>query len=1125
MARGIRRGPGKRFFSNGSSRAVGGSYQSNPYWEVDVRPLLRQLSLCAVALAIASFPASAQEPTTLTGSVLSPAGVPVEAATIFIESLNLGVLSNAQGRFLLIVPASRRVGDARVEVRASQIGRASQAQTVTLQPGTQVLDFVLADDPLLLEAIVVTGVGLDIERQKLGVTINSVTSNEINLSNETNLVAALAGKAPNVQVTSSSGDPGAGSYIRIRGANSLIGSNQPLFVVDGVPIDNSTNGIESSTAGTALTNRAADINPNDIESIEILKGAAASAIYGSRAANGVVMVTTKRGRPGTNTIQYRSSYSWNKVTETVPLQTAFGQGTVNPANPTVNLSPNSSATWGPALAAGTPVFDHADELYKTGLVNDQFLTWSGGNESTDYYLSLGRLAQEGTIVGPQQYTRTTVRLRAGHSFRDDLRVTGNIAYTDGQGDFIQQGSNISGIQLGGLRTPPEFNNLPYLDAGNGFHRSYRLKTPTSATGTRGYDNPFWIANEITNTAQVSRTFGNVGAQYTPADWLVVNYTLGVDYSADERRTVFPKSSSDFPNGRLIRADLVNLQLDHNLVATARRTFNENIEGSLSLGQSLNHAEYRRYQVNGQTLILGTDQLDFAVDRVPDEYTETVRTDGYFAQATLDLYEQLYFTGALRYDGSNTFGQGDKRFAYPKFSAAWDFSRYVESTPLSFAKARFAFGIAGKRPPVFSNVSSFDTGTITDGWLAPNGLETIYAGFDGVVSEATLGNEDITPERTREWEAGFDVAVLDNRLSLGFTYYNALTTDAILAVSTAPSTGFFSAFKNAGEFSNSGIELSATANIIETNMLGWDFNAQWARNTSCTRGLAGSEEFSLTGFSGATNSVVAPRTDRADAYTSCEFTKDGVTNYGYQMGVMYMDDFIRFGNGSLSDEAYDIDNDATITGWNNGDVYLGDDGYPQYDPQSRVVGDANPDWTASFRNNIRVGDNLRISALLDVKAGGQTWNGTKGALYFFGTHADTEAYHGAGATRTFGEDYYTQYTYAGPGLNRAVPIDVSWFRNNIGSTFTGPSSQVIEESGFVKLRDVSVAYTLRNQDWLSRIGLSTMDMQVVGRNLMTWTDYTGIDPESNLNGQSLGRGIDYFNNPQTRSWAVNFTLTR
>jgi hypothetical protein len=190
----------------------------------------------------------------------------------------------------------------------------------------------------------------------------------------------------------------------------------------------------------------------------------------------------------------------------------------------------------------------------------------------------------------------------------------------------------------------------------------------------------------------------------------------------------------------------------------------------------------------------------------------------------------------------------------------------------------------------------------------------------------------------------------------------------------------------------------------------------------------------------------------------------------------------------------------------------------------VVGDSNPEWTASFRNNFRLGSNLSISALIDVRKGGQTWNGTKGALYFFGTHKDTEEYHGAGQTRTFGSDFISNQEFNGPGLGMAVPIDLDWFTGE-GNSFTGTAAQSLETSGFVKLRDVSIAYSLRNQEWLNRVGFSSLDVQLVGRNLQTWTDYTGIDPESNLDGQTLGRGIDYFNNPQTRSWAVNFTLTR
>src|SRR5690606_21654839 len=239
--------------------------------------------------------------------------------------------------------------------------------------------------------------------------------------------------------------------------------------------DNSSNYTESTVAGTVVTNRAMDLNPNDIASIEILKGAAAAAIYGSRAANGVVLVTTKRGQPGTNRVELRSSFSWNEVNRTVPLQLGFGQGLagVPGLNEAFGVAPGTipesgdvclqvygvpqeqcPTAWGAAIPEGTPAFDHADEIYRRGLRSDHFLTWSGGNESTDYYLSLGRMDNRGVIRGNQSYDRTTVRLRAGHNFRDDLRISGNFAFSDSEGDFIQLGSNISGIQLAALHTPP-----------------------------------------------------------------------------------------------------------------------------------------------------------------------------------------------------------------------------------------------------------------------------------------------------------------------------------------------------------------------------------------------------------------------------------------------------------------------------------------------------------------------------------------------------------------------------------------------------------------------------------------------------------------------------------------------
>ena len=1099
--------------------------------------------LALVAWATVPSWVAAQDPTTLTGLVTDDAGQPLESASVFIGAMNLASLTNERGRYLLIVPAARMRAGQQVQITATMIGRASQTRTLTLQPGSSNVDFSLATDPLNLEEIVVTGVGLSAQRQRLGVTINSVRRGEITMSQEPNMISALAGKAPNVEVTSSSGDPGAGSYIRIRGANSLQGSNQPLFVVDGQPIDNSSTAIESSTAGTAVTNRVMDLNPNDIESVEILKGAAASAVYGSKAANGVVLITTKSGRPGVNEIQWRSSVSFDRVNQTVPLQTRFGQGLAGFPGLSVQLgeAPGSftetgeicveiyglprnrcPVAWGVEIASGVPVFDHANEIYKDAVRSDQYLSWRGGSETTDYYLSIGRLDQDGVIKGNQKYDRTTVRLKGSHAFRSDLRIGGNFAYTNGKGDFVSQGSNISGIQLGALRTPPDFNNLPYLcpaegktETGNcspGLHRSYRRPNPTTLAEGRGYDNPFWVANMITNTANVARTFGNVNAQYKPFAWLDVGYTLGVDYSADERRTVLPKSSANFPAGRIVRADLTNFEINHNLVGTARRTFTDWASGQLSLGQSLSHQEYRRYQVNATNLILGTDQLDFTVTNTPNEFTETVRTDGYFGEAGVDLWNQIYLTAGVRYDGSSTFGGVDQRFAYPKASAAWDFSRYVDQTPVSFAKVRLAFGVAGKQPPVYSNVNAFETGTLTDGWLSPNGLYTIYRGNEGVVSQGTLGNSGIKPERTREIEGGIDLAFFANRLALGATYYKSNTTDAILAVDVAPSSGFFNKFANAAEFENEGFELTAQLNVLQMKNVRWDVNAQWATNESCVLDLAGTEQIALTGFSGTQNSVVAPERDANGAITTC-----------YPFGVFFTTDFIRFGRGITVDGA---NIDTKFPGWAPGALYIAADGFPRQDAQNRVAGDANPDWTGSVRNTISLGRNLSITGLLDFKHGGDVWNGTKGALYYFGTHADTEPYHGAGKKEIFGKTYFPDQATAGPGAGKEVTLNwATWFWNGIGSSFTGPSSQGIEDGGFVKLRDISVSYSVRDQGWLDRLGFTGIDVSVTGRNLKTWTDYSGIDPESNLDGQTLGRGIDYFNNPQTRSYVVNFTLTR
>jgi TonB-linked SusC/RagA family outer membrane protein len=1085
--------------------------------------MLRGLLATLVAAALAPAALRAQAPAVVSGRVTSAAGQPEYAVSISIDALSVGTNTVADGTYRLVIPASRVRAGQQVGITARRVGLFTSTHRITLHPGAQVTqNFDLKNDAFELDRIVATGQGTNTTRVRSTATVNTVAARSIVESRETNLIAALAAKAPNVLSASTSGDPGAGAYVQIRGAASVVGGTQPLIVVDGTPIENGSYRIEDydndnpgagGVTGTAVANRAADVNPADVADVQILKGGAATSLYGSRGANGVVLITTGSGRPGTSRASFTTSYGIDQVTRLVPLQTRYGQG-VNraPFGGLANEVDPDIVSYGAPIAPGTPVFDHAGEVYRRGMRREGTLALSGGSGRTTYYLSLGRLDHEGVIVGPQAYRRTTLRLKATHGFAEHLTLGGNVAYTRSAGDYVQQGSNISGIQLGALRTPPEFDNRPYLDPTTGLHRSFRCAAaPCVATleEGRGYDNPFWVALEMPNTAEVDRVFGNLSLDYAPAPWVRVSYLLGGDYSLDERRSIFPKSSSDFPQGRMIRADLGTTMVESRLLATLERTFSPRATGTLTLGQSLNQTEFSRYQVNGNNLIYGAGQLDFAVDKITDEFRSTTRTEGYFANGEATLWDAVTVTGNLLYEGSSTFGGGGKRFLYPGVGASWQAGklRLFDDVPwLDNLKLRANYGVSGRQPPVFASRGGYARGAFFDSWLNL-GLESVYQGQDGVFTSPVLANPEIRPERKEEWEAGFDLAMLGGRLGLGFTYYQRATRDMVLEVPLPPSSGFRSQYRNAARVDNGGVELWLDLNPVERGNVSWTVSAQYARNRSCVRDLSGSEEVTLNGLAGSTVSLVAVEANDGECAP---------------FGVFYGSDWVRFGRGLSNAQGERIDDvyDAP-----DGAVYIGPDGFPVEDPRSRILGDPNPDWTGSLRSSLVLFNSLRLSGLLDVSHGGEMWNGTRGALMFHGTHRESLPFQGAGTRGSFGDEFHPEWEVGGPGAGRDTTLNwANWTVGGPGSGFTGPASTFIEDAGFVKLRDVSVSYTLE-REWLERrFGLSSATLSLSGRNLKTWTRYTGIDPESNLTGQSVGRGIDYFNNPQTRSWVVSVNLS-
>ena len=1069
----------------------------------------------------------AQQAVTITGRVSNDAGAPLPLASVYIEALGLGTQTGDDGRYQLTIPAARVTGQ-QVSLGVRAIGFRNTSSLITLTGGSLSKDFTLTANPLRLGEVVVTGSGTTTTVEKLGNTINSVKSEDVQKSNEPNLVNALAAKAPGVEVTSQAGDPGAGSSIIIRGLKTIQGDGQPLFVIDGQPIDNSTLKTgDFADAGTAYTNRAADINPNDIESIEILKGAAASAIYGARAAQGVVLITTKSGRAGQTRYSFRSSTTWDDVNKAIPLQRAYGRGQEGSAAlaecAEAGCYPTSSS-WGPKLAAGTPTYDHWSEAFATGRAYDNVLSISGGDDRRTFFASVGNTYQNGTIVGDNdKYNRTTARLKATQFFGSKLRVGGNISYMDVRARYIQKGNNLNGILLGLARTPPDFDNFPYVV--DGLHRSYRYPNPANSTDDRVYDNPFWVINRDQNTSDVNRAIGNFDINWDALPWLNLKYTVGADYSADNRiEGLPPQSSGDALTGQLWQGTYTNLQLDGNFVARAEKRWSSAFNTSLTLGQNLNSRDLREVQAKGTTYLdpnLFTLNNTVNSNLQAQNYTSLVRVAGYFAQAGVDLWDQLYLTAAVRADQSSAFPAADRTNWYPKASIAWNAfgtgSRGAVG-PLSYLKLRAAYGAVGREPIAYQILDAFSGGAqgldFGGGTTSPT-----QNGLGGLVSDTVKGAPKLKPERTGEFEGGFDFGLFNQRIDGGVTLYDAKTTDVIFYLPVPVSTGYKNVTSNGGEITNKGIEVSLNARALEYEKLRWEIGINWAKNKNKLVELEGADYVGLTGGFG--NSVAVK---------------------GQPLGTFYGTDWVRCRYGVADADNFQSTTLGASTDINalcraanapDGALFVDANGFPLQDPANRVVGNPNPNWISGIRNVFTLYKKFQVSTLIDVKNGGVNWNGTRLALQRFGTFGSTAVRadcsaginNCVGNEKIFGKTIEKSPGVIGPGAGKSVPIGENWYRAGLGNNFNGPTGQGVEDAGYVKLRELSATYTWENARLRDLTGFTMVEFRLAARNLQTWTDYTGVDPETNLEGSfGIGRGQDYFNNPQTRSLIFSINLT-
>lgn len=1051
---------------------------------------------------------------TVTGKVTgSQDGLGIPGVTVMVKGTTIGSITDFDGNYEITVrPEHRTLVFSYISMKTQEVALGTQTSiNVTLEP-----------DVFQIDEVVVTAIGVSREAKALGYSVQSVESDAIVRSATTNPVNALSGKVAGVQITNSSGAAGASSYMTIRGTASITGNNQPLFVIDGVPIDNSQltsgnpdNGSNNLLSGVALSNRVVDINPEDIESVNILKGGAATALYGLRAANGVVLITTKKGsKPGAGrktSVAFNSSITIDQVSQTPGMQDMYSQGLTN-AEGVPGYSPTTTANWGPKLsdlrfdgATDNPYYpqgnivaasaapagakevnanDNIGNFFQTGISYNNSLSLSGGNQNTTYYLSVANSNNKG-IVPNNTFDRTNITLSGETKFSEKFSSEARIAYTKSGGLRIQQGSNTSGVMLALMRMPNNFDITGGSDDPTNDKASYMLADGRQRNAYRGggYDNPFWTVNMNQFTDDVNRLTGHAALNFYATEWMTFTYRIGTDWYSDRRKQFFARFSRTAPNGRVYEEQFFVRDLNSDLMMNINKKINEDFTVTALVGQNMFQTQYQSLFVQGDNLTVPEFyHISNAASITARETKDSKRTAALYADLGMSFRNMVYVNVTGRNEWSTTLPEDENSFFFPAFNGSFVFTELPglkDNKILPFGKFRVSYAKIANDAFTYGTLPTFLQSATADGWT--DGVSFPGWGVAGFQLSTTLPNNALKPETLKSFEIGFDLRFLSNRLGLDFTYYDNKNEDLILSVPIAKSSGYYAANMNAASMVNKGIELTLNAIPVQTKKFTWNLDVNFTKNTNEVLELAeGVENVFLAGFVGSQTRAVV----------------------GESYGSIFGNDWLRDDNGNIL-----IVDDPNA--WNYG--------YPESDPDETNLGNVMPNWTMGINNSLTYGD-FALSFLFDIKNGGVMWNGTKGAMYYFGTHEDTES-RGDGATYVFDGVKMSD----GSPNNIQVAKDVNWYFNGEGSGFTGPAGQFVEETDWVRLRELTLSYRV-DPNVLNKTFLNSVEVFFTGRNLWLSTPYTGVDPETSLIGAGNGQGLDYFNMPGTKSFTFGLRLT-
>ncbi len=1074
---------------------------------------MRNISLVLALVLCASFSLMAQR--TITGTVTDQDGEPLIGASVLAKNTTSGAITDFSGNYSLTVPTGTQT------LVYSYTGY--ETREVALE-ASNVIDVQLQEGVTLNEAVV-TAVGLESNKRALGYAVQNVDADELVQAREVNVVNSLNGKVAGVQITSSAGSPGASSNIRIRGATSIGRSNDPLFVVDGIPISNDD--IGNGVGGVDNANRAIDLNPNDIASMTVLKGPAATALYGVRAANGAIVVTTKRGLEGRPTVTLSANYALDQVNKLPDRQNEFAQGRPSDGE-AIWRGPHTfeGFSWGArisdleysndpnhpnappasAFANGQYIFDRNGflvpsgtgngqpaqaydpyDFFRTGNTSDINLSIQGGTDKVKYYFSAGRLASEG-VVPNADFERNSFRLNADAQLTDRLSFSMSGSFINSGGFRAQRGSNLRGVMLGLLR------NTPTFDIGNGKEGQAAADDPSSYLLPNGghrsyrsgiYDNPYWVVNKNPTIDNVNRIIGNIFARYQITDWLSANYRIGVDQYTDKRNSAID-INFDHLGGTNDAGSVTQSVFDsRDLNSDFYLQLNTNISDGLSLSAVVGHNYldefFESHESVGTTL------------SAPDFYNISNATDiqafrdiserdlvGVYGTVDLNYNDYLFLNLTGRNDWSSTLPEDDNDFQSYSVSAGFAFTEAfgMQNNPiLPYGKIRVSYGKVGNDAPLYSTINYFNSAfSGGDGFIT--GIQFPSFGVNAFERSTLLANTMLVPEATTTFEIGGEFKFFRGRLGLDVTYYDSESTDQIIGVDISSTTGFTDFTQNAGRITNRGVEAILNLNPVRQPNFSWDIDFNFTTYENDVEELApGIENITLAGFTSTSSRVIE----------------------GEPYGAI-------FGNRFATDD--------------NGNTLIDANGFPIVSSVEGIVGDPNPDWYGGLRNTFTFWKNLTVSALLDIRQGGDMWCGTCGILDYFGTSqlsGDTR-----GETVVFEgvlEDG-TPNTQAVPYADPANGLGSYYF---VRYGFGGTSEMNIFDTSWLRLRELTVSYRLPS-NLFNSIPVRGATITFTGRNLWLETDYPGIDPETNLTGASNGFGLDYFNMPNTKSYNLGLNVT-